>query len=49
MWNSAVAALAHPVLHAIRIPIHQTKQLGAQQNSRTLYCIVAISERTGSK
>ncbi|MFQ3179543.1 MAG: hypothetical protein ACI9H9_002713 [Pseudoalteromonas tetraodonis] len=26
MPNSVVAALAHPVLHGIRIPIHQTKQ-----------------------
>jgi len=38
-----VAALAYLVLHGIRIPIHQTKQLGTKQKSGMFYCIVAIN------
>ena len=37
-----MAALAYLVLHGIRIPIHQTKQLGSKQKSGMFYCIVAI-------
>jgi len=43
MPNSVVAFLVHPVLHGIRIPIHQTKQLGSKQKSGMFYCIVAIN------
>ena len=34
MPNSLVAALVHPVLHGIRIPIHQTKQLEGEPHGR---------------
>ena len=34
MPNSVVAALAHPMLHGIRISIHQTKQLEGEPRTR---------------
>ena len=34
MPNSLVAALVHPVLHGIRIPIHQTKQREGKPHTR---------------
>ena len=34
MPNSVVAALVHPVLHGIRIPIHQTKQREGKPHTR---------------
>ncbi|KTF10332.1 hypothetical protein, partial [Pseudoalteromonas sp. H103] len=34
MPNSVVAALVHPVLHGICIPIHQTKQLEGEPHGR---------------
>ena len=34
MPNSVVAALVHPVLHGICIPIHQKKQLEGEPHGR---------------